>query len=122
MRLTALFVIIIFSSCSFSGKEGEEGLIVDSLEADTVAMMEPHGMAGKTYMTDCPCLVNAFLMDLRIWDGTLEVDLLKSDGQILRGGFVIPGFVQKYPISKTMPCRPLNFQASFKRSMARWPP
>ena len=46
--------------------------------------------------------VNAFLMDLRIWDGTREVDLLKSDGQILRGGFVIPGFVQKYDVTDTV--------------------
>jgi len=63
MRLAALFIMIAFSSCSFSDKEEEEQTIADSLIADTTVFMEPHGMAGKTYVTDCPCLVNGFLID-----------------------------------------------------------
>ena len=36
--------------------------------------------------------VEAYLMDVTIWDGTREVDLLKPDGSVLAGGIRHSGF------------------------------
>lgn len=46
--------------------------------------------------------VNALLMDVRIWDGAREVDLLQPDGNVLQGGFVVPDFVKAYYVSDTV--------------------
>ena len=46
--------------------------------------------------------VEAHLMDVTIWDGTKEVDLLKSDGSVLVGGFVIQDFIKFYEVADTV--------------------
>lgn len=46
--------------------------------------------------------VNAFLMDVILWDGPEEIDLLSSDGSVLVGGFVIPEFVKIYEVADTV--------------------
>ncbi len=43
--------------------------------------------------------VNALFMDLTILDGAREIDLINSNGSILRGGFVVSDFVKRYVVT-----------------------